>query len=104
MRVIAWTLHPQLALNMELVEFEPLLRLSDVVSIHQRLTDQTRSMIGSRQFSLMKPTAILVNTARGAIVDETVLVDALSMGQIAACGTRRFSYRTASSSSRAYEA
>ena len=86
MRVIAWTLHPRPALNVELVEFEQLLRESDVVSIHLRLTDQTRSMIGKHQISLLKPTAILVNTARGAIVDETALVDALSMGQIGGAG------------------
>jgi phosphoglycerate dehydrogenase-like enzyme len=91
MRVIAWTPHPQPVLDVELVEFEQLLRVSDVVSIHLRLTDQTRSMFGSRQFSLMKPTAILVNTARGAIMDETALVDALSMGRIAGAGLDVFS-------------
>lgn len=91
MRVIAWTPHPQPVLNVELVEFEQLLRVSDVVSIHLRLTDQTRSMIGERQISLMKRTAILVNTARGAIVDETALVDALSMGRIAGAGLDVFS-------------
>jgi len=91
MRVIAWTLHPKPAPNLELVEFEQLLRESDVVSIHLRLTDQTRSMIGKHQISLMKPAAILVNTARGAIVDEIALVDALSMGQIAGAGLDVFS-------------
>jgi len=91
MRVIAWTLHPRPALNVELVEFEQLLRESDVVSIHLRLTDQTRSMIGKHQISLMKPTAILVNTARGAIVEETALVDALSMGRISGAGLDVFS-------------
>jgi phosphoglycerate dehydrogenase-like enzyme len=86
MDVIAWTMHPRPAPNIEFVDFEQLLRRSDVLSIHLRLTDQTKGMIGSRQFSLMKKTAILVNTARGAIVDEAALVDALSTKQIAGAG------------------
>jgi phosphoglycerate dehydrogenase-like enzyme len=91
MRVIAWTLHPRAELNVELVEFDELMRVSDVLSIHVRLTDQTRSMVGKDQISMMKRTAILVNTARGAIVDETALVDALSTGRIAGAGLDVFS-------------
>jgi D-3-phosphoglycerate dehydrogenase len=91
MRVIAWTPHPRPALNMEPVEFDRLLGASDVVSIHLRLTDQTKGLIGKREFSLMKETAILVNTARGAIVDEVALIDALTTSRIAGAGLDVFS-------------
>jgi phosphoglycerate dehydrogenase-like enzyme len=92
MHVIAWTMHPRPVANIELVDFEQLLRTSDVVSIHLRLTDQTKDLIGNRQFSLMKRTSILVNTARGAIVAEAALVDALSTKQIAGAGLDVFSF------------
>ena len=84
MRVIAWTMHPRPEPGVAMVEFEPLLQQSDVVSLHLRLSDQTKGLIGKRQFSLMKPGAILVNTARGAIVDEAALIEALSSKRIAA--------------------
>jgi D-3-phosphoglycerate dehydrogenase len=86
MRVIAWTLHPNPALGFELVEFDQLLRESDVVSLHVRLSPDTRDLIGAREFSLMKPSAILVNTARGAVVNEAALVEALSTKRIAGAG------------------
>jgi D-3-phosphoglycerate dehydrogenase len=86
MRVIAWTMHPDPALGIELVEFDHLLRSSDVISIHVRLSPQTVGLIGAREFGLMKPTALLINTARGAIVDEAALVEALSTKRIAAAG------------------
>ena len=86
MRVIAWTMHPNPALGFTLVELDELYRTSDVVSLHLRLSDQTRGMIGRREFGLMKPEAIFVNTARGAIVDESALIDALSTRRIAAAG------------------
>ncbi len=62
---------------------EHLLRRSDFVSIHLPLTDGTRRLIGAQAFALMKPTAILVNTARGAIVDRDALAKALHTGQLA---------------------
>ncbi|KYH36891.1 MAG: 3-phosphoglycerate dehydrogenase [Candidatus Bathyarchaeota archaeon B24] len=62
---------------------EDLLRESDFVSIHAVLTEETEGMIGERELRLMKPTAYLVNTARGAIVDEEALVRALEGGWIA---------------------
>jgi phosphoglycerate dehydrogenase-like enzyme len=86
MRVIAWTMHPNPALGFELVEFERLLRTSDVISLHLRLSPETRSMIGEREFSVMKPTAILLNTARGAIIDAAALLNALSTHQIRGAG------------------
>ena len=59
---------------------DDLLRQSDVVSLHCPLIDETRGLIGSRELSLMKPTALLVNTARGEVVDEDALVAALDEG------------------------
>jgi phosphoglycerate dehydrogenase-like enzyme len=86
MRVVAWTLHPNPAMGIELTEFDELLRSSDVVSIHVRLSPQTTGMIGAREFGLMKPSALLINTARGAIVEEAALVDALGTKRIARAG------------------
>jgi D-3-phosphoglycerate dehydrogenase len=86
MRVIAWTMHPNPGLGFELVELDDLLRSSDVVSIHLRLSDKTRGFLGRRELSLMKPTAILINTARGPIVDEAALLEALSNRRIAGAG------------------
>jgi glyoxylate reductase len=63
---------------------EHLLRRSDFVSIHLPLTSGTRNLIGADAFALMKPTAILINTARGPIVDREALAQALHTGQIAA--------------------
>lgn len=61
-----------------------LLRRADVVSIHCPLTDSTRGLIGAQALRSMKPTALLINTARGAIVDEAALTQALAAGEIAA--------------------
>lgn len=68
------------------VEFGELLRTSDVVQICVPMSDQTRSMFGVDQFASMKPTAVLVNTARGPIVDHAALADALGRGLIAGYG------------------
>lgn len=62
---------------------DELLRRSDFVSLHAALTPETRGLIGRRELSLMKETAILVNTGRGPLVDQTVLAQALASGQIA---------------------
>lgn len=68
------------------VGLDELLRASDVVSLHLPLTDETRHLIGGQTFAAMKPGAILVNTGRGALVDEAALVAALREGRIAAAG------------------
>ena len=68
------------------VSLETLLRESDIVTIHTPLTEETRGMIGAEQFAQMKPTAMLINTARGPIVDEAALIDALTTGKIATAG------------------
>src|SRR5262249_51740029 len=63
-----------------------LLRTSDIVSLHVPLDDSTRHMLGDREFAMMKPTAILVNTCRGPVVDEDALYRALTGGKIAGAG------------------
>lgn len=86
MRAIAWTMHPDSALGIELVPLDELYRTSDVVSLHLRLSAETRGMVGAREFALMKPSAIFLNTARGPIVNEPALIDALTERRIAAAG------------------
>jgi glyoxylate reductase len=68
------------------VSFDDLLRRSDVVSIHVPLTDETRGLFGADTFAKMKPGAVLLNTARGAIVDEAALARALERGQLSGAG------------------
>jgi lactate dehydrogenase-like 2-hydroxyacid dehydrogenase len=68
------------------LELDDLLRQSDVVSLHCPLTEQTRNLIGARELGLMKPNAIFVNTARGEVVDQGALADALSRRGIFAAG------------------
>jgi D-3-phosphoglycerate dehydrogenase len=68
------------------VHLDELLGRSDFVSIHVPLTTSTRSMIGPRELALMKPTAFLINTARGGIVDQKALVEALQQRRIAGAG------------------
>lgn len=63
-----------------------LLARSDIVSLHTPLTETTRHLIGRDELALMKPTAVLVNTARGPVVDEEALADALEAGIIAGAG------------------
>jgi len=68
------------------VDLQRLLQESDVVSIHAPLTNETEGLIGSKELGLMKKTAILLNTARGKIIDENALINALRAKQIAAAG------------------
>src|SRR5689334_9978132 len=87
MDVIAWSanLTPETAAEAgaEAVPFDDLLRRADVLSIHTRLSERTRGLIGGRELGLMKRSAILVNTSRGPIVDEDALLAALREGTIA---------------------
>lgn len=73
-------------LDAKLRELDDLLRESDFVSVHTPLTDETHHLIGEREFSLMKPTAVLVNTSRGPVVDEATLAEALAEKRIFAAG------------------
>lgn len=88
MRVIAWsqnlTAEKAAQHGVERVEKDELLRQADIVSIHLRLSDRTRDLVGERELSLMKPTAYLVNTSRGPIVSEPALIAALQTGGIKA--------------------
>jgi len=68
------------------VELDRLLRESDVVSIHSPLTTETKKLIGEPELNLMKKSAILINTARGTVVDESSLIEALKKGTIAGAG------------------
>src|SRR5450759_3248009 len=86
MRVIVWTMHPARYPGVDFVELDEIYRTSDVVSLHLRLSPKTENFVNAAQFARMKPTAILINTARGAMVHEEALVDALSTGRIAGAG------------------
>src|SRR4030095_1281618 len=90
MRVIASDpyLRPGLekVFGVPLVELDTLLRESDVSSIHTPLTEETRGLIGKEALARMKPTAILVNTARGGIVDVEALADALATRRLFGAG------------------
>ncbi len=67
-------------------ELDELLQRSDIVSLHVPLTESTRHLIGAAELAVMKPTAVLVNTARGPVVDENALADALEDGRLYAAG------------------
>jgi phosphoglycerate dehydrogenase-like enzyme len=90
MRVLAWsqnlTAERSTEVGAELVTKEELLRNSDVVSLHLRLSERTRGIIGAADLALMRPSAVLVNTSRGALVDEQALLLALREGTIAGAG------------------
>ena len=85
-RVVAWsrTERPEVkALGVDYMPLDTLLQQSDIVSLHVPLTDETRGLIGERALQLMKPTALLVNTARGPVCDIAAVGRALVEGRIA---------------------
>jgi phosphoglycerate dehydrogenase-like enzyme len=90
MRVLAWTFRPSAErakkLGVEFVELDQLLRHSDVVSLHVKLTSQSRHLIGRPEFGRMKRGSLLINTARGPVVDTTALVEALQSGHLGGAG------------------
>lgn len=81
MNVLEWS-----ARRNSLADRDEMLKRADFVSLHLRLTPQTRDFIGAREFSLMKSSAILINTGRGALVDRSALHDALDKQRIAGAG------------------
>lgn len=90
MRTIAWSqnLTPEKAreAGAEYVTKEDLFRQADVITVHLILSDRSRGLIGAKELGLMKPTAFIINTARGPIIDETALVAALRDRRIAGAG------------------
>lgn len=89
LKLLAWTRtpakyqQPAERLGVRLISLDDVLAQSDFVSIHLPLTAETRHLIGNFQLAQMRPTAVLINTARGAIVDEVALVAALQSGRLA---------------------
>jgi D-3-phosphoglycerate dehydrogenase len=90
MEVVAWTFHPSARLADSLglcyVELDELLRTADIVSLHLRATPETRHFLNRARLAMLKPGAILVNTARGALIDEAALVECLREKKIACAG------------------
>jgi D-3-phosphoglycerate dehydrogenase len=90
MRVLAWSYRhdPERAaeLGIELVERDDVFRRSDVVSVHLRNTPEARGFLGTRELGLMKRSAVLINTARAALLDQDAVAQALRSGQIAGAG------------------
>ena len=72
--------------SVTLLPLDDLLQQSDIVTLHVPLTDDTRALIGARELALMKPTATLINTSRGKVIDEPALVSALQAGRLRAAG------------------
>ena len=107
MRVTATELYPDEAFvkenGIELVDLDTLLKSADFVSLHCPLADDTRGIINSRTLALMKPEASLVNTARGGLIVEADLVDALRAGQIASAGIDVFEQEPADKENPLYE-
>jgi hypothetical protein len=86
MKVLAWNRSAKAMPGVEFVELDRLLAESDVVSLHLLLNDETRGFLSRERLAKMKPGAILVNTARGAIVDELALAAALEAGHLGHAG------------------
>jgi D-3-phosphoglycerate dehydrogenase len=86
MKVIAWNRSPKTHPGVEFVSLEKLLAESHVVSLHLLLNDETRSFLSRERIAMMRPGSILINTARGAVVDEDAMIEALRSGHIAHAG------------------
>lgn len=101
-RIGAWMARYAHAFGMEAVGYDPfvnpwpaliqkstledLLPRADFISVHVPLNDQTRSMLGGREFRLMKPGAVFINTSRGGLIDESALLESLESGHLSAAG------------------
>ncbi len=93
MHVLACQRHPRPELEgpqLKFTDLDTLLAQSDIISLHCPLTDQTRGLIGREAIAKMKPGAILLNTSRGAVLDEDAVVDALNSGRLYAVGADVF--------------
>lgn len=89
-RILAYDAYPNAGLakqlNVELTDIQTLLRESDIVSVHLPNIPQTHHFLSDEQFAMMKPGAIVINTARGPLIDEAALCRAMKSGRVAACG------------------
>ena len=86
-KVLAWNRTPKNIEGVTFVDKETLLRESDIITLHIALNNETRDFITEKELKLMKPSAILINTARGPVVNEQALADALKSGIIAGAAT-----------------
>ena len=86
MEVIAWNRSPRPDAGVPSVDLDTLLATSDVISLHLSLNDETRGLIDATKIMRMKPGVIVVNTARGALIDEAALIDALKRGHVRHAG------------------
>lgn len=86
MKVLAWNRSPKSHPGIEFTDMETVLAKSDVISLHLLLNDETRGMITRERFGQMKKGAILINTARGAIVDQDAMIEALRSGHLRHAG------------------
>ena len=86
MKVIAWNRSPKSHPGVQFTDLDTVLAKSDVISLHLLLNDETRGMITRDTIAKMKPGVIFINTARGAIVDEAAMIDALKSGHIRHAG------------------
>ena len=86
-KVLAWNRTPKTVEGVTFVDKETLLKEADIVTLHIALNNETRDFITEKDFALMKPSAILINTARGPVVNEMALANALKNGVIAGAAT-----------------
>jgi D-3-phosphoglycerate dehydrogenase / 2-oxoglutarate reductase len=86
MHVIAWNRSPKKHPGVDFVDIDTLLARSHVLSLHLLLNDETRGFLTRERIAAMRPGVILVNTARGAVVDEAAMIDALKSGHIRHAG------------------
>jgi len=86
MEVLAFDPFPNPGLDVKYVDLDALLRASDVISLHCPLTAETHHLMSASRFSMMKPTAMLINTSRGALVDSRALLEALRSGKLGSAG------------------
>jgi D-3-phosphoglycerate dehydrogenase len=86
LRVLAWNRSPKQHAGVEFVSIDTLLAQSDVVSLHLLLNDDTRDFLDRARIEAIRPGSILVNTARGALVDEAAMIDALKSGHLRHAG------------------
>jgi D-3-phosphoglycerate dehydrogenase / 2-oxoglutarate reductase len=86
MRVLAWNRTPKKYPGVDFVDLDALLAQSHVVSLHLLLNDETRGFLSRQRIAAMRPGVILINTARGALVDEAAMIDALNTGHIRHAG------------------